>query len=82
VSSAKKRCETFISSTFEPDLLKQKPDINHALEAAQIILVRTSITNKNSKGDKGSPCHNPLDAEKKYVGDPLTKTAKDAEDIH
>jgi len=63
-------------------LLRQKPDIKPALEAAPIILVTTSMTNKNSKGDKGSPCCNPLDAEKKSVGDPLTKTAKDAEDIH
>jgi len=40
------------------------------------------MTNKNSKGDKGSPCLKPLDAGKKSVGEPLTKTAKDAEDIH
>jgi len=47
-----------------------------------MFLVSTSITNRNSKGDKGSPCCKPLDAEKKSVGEPLTRIAKEFEDIH
>jgi len=45
-------------------LLRENPEIKPAFEATSIILVSTSITNKNSKGDKGSPCCKPLDTER------------------
>jgi len=62
-------------------LLSEKLNIKPALEAAAIIVVSTSITSKNNRGDKGSPCLNPLDVEKKSVGEPLTRIAKDVEEI-
>jgi len=61
--------------------LIEKPEMTPALDAVSIILVRTSITSTNRRGDKGSPWCNPLEAKKKYVGDPLIRIAKDVEEM-
>jgi len=65
----------------EPDLPTVKPDKRPSLEAASIILVSTSMTNNKRRGERGSPWRSPLKGTKKSVGDPLTRTAKEEEEI-
>jgi hypothetical protein len=45
-------------------------------------MLKFSTINKKRKGERGKPCHKPLNALKKLVGDPLIRTAKEANKIH
>ena len=47
----------------------------------EIYLLIPSITSKNIKGERMQPCLKPLELLKKYVGEPLIKTAKLAEEM-
>ena len=60
VSLAKRRWETSMADSFNQP--KEKPEISPAVAAELTILVNTSITNKNRRGEIGSPWRNPLEA--------------------
>jgi len=40
-----------------------------------------TITSKKGKGDKGSPCCNPLEVKKKLVGKPFIRIVKEVEEM-
>jgi len=60
----------------------ESSEISLAVDAVSIILVKTSRLNKNKRGDTGSLCRSPLEVEKNSVGEPLARTAKEAEKMH
>ena len=70
----KRRCKTQSYQVKQPT---ENPNMNLALEAYSIVLVKTVMTNKDKGGDKRSPCRRPSEAKKNLVGEPLTRTAKD-----
>jgi hypothetical protein len=49
-----------------------KPLIRLASSVLRNILLRTSMTKRNNKGDKGSPRRRPLELSKKPEGEPFT----------
>ena len=53
-----------------------KPDKRPSWTALFNILPMASITNTNNKGDKGSPCYNPLELPKNQWGVPLIRIEK------
>ena len=46
------------------DLPTENPDMRPLLEVESMILVKTSMTNRKRRGNKGSFCQSPLEAEK------------------
>ena len=64
---------------FLPTLM---PSNRHLSSALNIILLNTSVTIVNRKGDRGSPCLNPLFALTHPLAFPSTKIVKETEDSH
>ena len=77
--SSAKRCETLIAIEF--DLPTENPDVRPLLEIDSIIVVKTSITNKKRSWDEGSSWRSPLEAKKNLIGDPLTRTTIEVEEM-
>ena len=62
------------------DLPAETPTLNldkrPSRTALSNILLMASITNTNNKGDRGSPCRNPLELPKNPWGEPLIRIEK------
>ena len=59
----------------------ENPDRRPTEVATSNILVKTFMTNKNTRGEIGPPWRRPLEAEKKSVGEPLASIAKEVEEM-
>ncbi|KAM7482120.1 hypothetical protein LguiB_006703 [Lonicera macranthoides] len=75
VSLANGRCDKHVFS-----VPIEKPSTNPLFFALSIIRLRTSDTNTNKKGDRGSPCLKPLEALKFPLGFPFINSKKLTED--